>query len=107
MRVHPNIGMGQFRYYMVPAGLIAKDEVPAGWGLLWVRCEHVQVIKEAPNHPPMERNALDEIAFLCSMLRRCHVRLSSSSQYEHVADPLNQWLKLENRFKGIEENRHA
>jgi hypothetical protein len=29
-------GVGLFRYYMCPAGLISPDEVPERWGLLWV-----------------------------------------------------------------------
>jgi len=29
-------GIGLFRYYMCPAGLISPDEVPERWGLLWV-----------------------------------------------------------------------
>lgn len=29
-------GMGQFRYFICPKGLISPDEVPDGWGLLYV-----------------------------------------------------------------------
>jgi hypothetical protein len=29
-------GMGMFRYYMCPEGLIQPDELPVRWGLLWV-----------------------------------------------------------------------
>ncbi|MGO4801166.1 adenylosuccinate synthase [Pseudomonas sp. W22_MBD1_FP4] len=29
-------GMGLYRYYMCPEGLIQPEEVPARWGLLWV-----------------------------------------------------------------------
>lgn len=29
-------GMGLFRYYMCPEGLIQPDEVPERWGLIWV-----------------------------------------------------------------------
>lgn len=35
-RMRPEKGMGDFRYYCCPKGLISKDEVPAGWGLLYV-----------------------------------------------------------------------
>lgn len=42
-------GMGTYRYYLAPAGLISVDELPAGWGLIEVsergapkvRCGHV------------------------------------------------------------------
>jgi len=33
-RKHSDWGMGQYRYFMAPAGLIAFDEVPENWGLL-------------------------------------------------------------------------
>lgn len=29
-------GLGNWRYYMCPEGLILPDEIPEGWGLLWV-----------------------------------------------------------------------
>nr|WP_248287583.1 MULTISPECIES: adenylosuccinate synthase [Chromohalobacter] len=29
-------GVGNWRYFMCPEGLIAADELPPGWGLLWV-----------------------------------------------------------------------
>jgi len=29
-------GLGNWRYYMCPEGLISADETPEGWGLLWV-----------------------------------------------------------------------
>lgn len=32
----PGQGMGTWRYYMAPEGLIAVDELPAGWGLIEV-----------------------------------------------------------------------
>lgn len=30
------VGMGRYRYYMCPEGLITLNDVPHGWGLLWV-----------------------------------------------------------------------
>jgi hypothetical protein len=35
-RINPSHGIGEFRYYMCPEGLISLDELPANWGLLWV-----------------------------------------------------------------------
>ncbi|MCB8880066.1 hypothetical protein ACELLULO517_07455 [Acidisoma cellulosilytica] len=29
-------GMGRFRYFMVPEGMLSADEVPSGWGLIYV-----------------------------------------------------------------------
>lgn len=45
-RSMPELGMGSFRYYMAPAGLLTADEIPAGWGLLEVKSGRVSVIKE-------------------------------------------------------------
>lgn len=30
------LGMGTYRYYMCPEGMITLDDLPRGWGLLWV-----------------------------------------------------------------------
>jgi hypothetical protein len=35
-RVKPEKGMGDHRYYCCPKDLIKKEEVPTGWGLLYV-----------------------------------------------------------------------
>jgi len=35
-RMRPEKGMGDFRYYCCPKGLIRKEELPDGWGLLYV-----------------------------------------------------------------------
>lgn len=35
-RVNPETGMGKYRYYICPKGLINPDEVPENWGLLYV-----------------------------------------------------------------------
>jgi len=35
-RIRPEKGMGDYRYYCCPKGLIGKDELPDGWGLLYI-----------------------------------------------------------------------
>lgn len=37
------LGMGQTRYYMAPIGVIPKDELPQGWGLLEVDKKKIKV----------------------------------------------------------------
>lgn len=40
-----NGGMGNFRYFICPEGLIKENELPEGWGLLWVNSRgHIKVI---------------------------------------------------------------
>jgi hypothetical protein len=39
------LGMGTWRYYMCPEGIITLDDLPHGWGLLWVNSRgHVKVM---------------------------------------------------------------
>lgn len=35
-RLNPNSGMGDWRYYCCPKDLIKPEEIPYGWGLLYV-----------------------------------------------------------------------
>lgn len=35
-RINPDIGMGDFRFYCCPNGVITKDDLPKNWGLLYV-----------------------------------------------------------------------
>lgn len=35
-RLNPNSGMGDYRYYCCPKDLIKPEELPFGWGLLYV-----------------------------------------------------------------------
>lgn len=43
-RLNPEQGMGKFRYYMAPEGLLKIDELPEKWGLLEVNSKgHIKV----------------------------------------------------------------
>lgn len=46
-RIDPALGLGQFRYYLAPAGLIAVDELPPRWGLIEV---HGRALKVRAGH---------------------------------------------------------
>lgn len=35
-RIDPDKGMGDYRYYCCPKGMIRSDEITNGWGLLWI-----------------------------------------------------------------------
>jgi hypothetical protein len=50
-RVNPEKGMGDHRFYCCPKGLIQRDELPDGWGLLWIYPNgQVRRIKESYVH---------------------------------------------------------
>ena len=35
-RISPSSGMGRFRYYLCPKDMISREELPDGWGLLYL-----------------------------------------------------------------------
>lgn len=50
-RMQPEKGMGDFRYYCCPKGMICKEEVPTGWGLLYIYpTGQVREVKESRIH---------------------------------------------------------
>lgn len=64
----PELGMGKYRWYLAPAGVIPHDEVPANWGLLEVgKRNRIAIIRKATAQP---YDACNEIALLLSELRR-------------------------------------
>ena len=67
-RVHPWLGLGHQRYFLVPDGLVTPDEAPTKWGLIYVAGRKVKIVKEAEGFAA--RSRAGEVAFLCSMLRR-------------------------------------
>lgn len=51
-RIDPTKGMGDYRYYCCPKGMIGKDELPKGWGLLYIYPSgQVREVKES-SWPP-------------------------------------------------------
>lgn len=76
-RQNPSDGMGKYRYYCCPNGLIKIEELPEKWGLIYVN-EKGRAIRI--HKPPLgyddghERNMLAEHGFMYSALRRLHYR---------------------------------
>lgn len=64
----PHLGLGAFRSYLCPIGLIEISDLPDKWGLLYVSDDNkITVIKQ----PEMqESNHIDEINLITSILRR-------------------------------------
>lgn len=79
-RQNPERGVGTFRFYLSPPGVIRPEDLPAGWGLLYADQRRVRrIIGPEGNiwtsgsnkeffHP---RNSDAEITLLASALRRC------------------------------------
>ena len=67
-RQFPENGLGNYRSYLCPEGLIKISDLPAFWGLLWIDSEKkITVIKKAEYQ---ESDKASEIAVAMSIMRR-------------------------------------
>lgn len=94
-RKNPQLGMGTYRYYCCPKGLIKIEELPEGWGLIYVdekgkaRCWYMPMKKytnehgTAYIHPYMhEKNIKSEHGVMYSALRRLFIK----GHIKHIYD---------------------
>ncbi|OEU66205.1 MAG: hypothetical protein BA863_09185 [Desulfovibrio sp. S3730MH75] len=70
-RRNPDMGMGMYRYMMCPKGMIKPEEVPEGWGLLYVLPKTIRKVKKAETQ---KNNHKAEMTLLVSALRRVFIR---------------------------------
>jgi len=75
-RVVPEEGMGDWRFMLCPEGLIAPEELPSGWGLLYLSGQRVCSISGVPTNTewwakkPFRGEKHCESILLASALRR-------------------------------------
>ena len=83
-RAYPEEGLGDYRYYLTPHGLISVDELPEGWGLLECSGKRIKVIHQGWRFP--EKNSRAETNILLSVIRRVEIGGNHTSirvyQYE-------------------------
>jgi len=91
-RIHPEKGMGTYRFYMCPAGLIKPEDLPHNWGLIYVsldgkpRC----VVNPYCINPTgniwsggfVQKNITAEYGMMYSALRRLHIKGHIESIYD-------------------------
>lgn len=110
-RKNPDHGIGDFRYYLAPRGLIAEHDLPPQWGLieytgrgLTVTCGHVlERLKPMPDGRykrdldrwRFTKNAKVEIAFLARMLQRVG---DPEEAHERIANAERRASTLERRL---------
>ena len=93
-RANPYMGVGLFRFYMCPDGLIKPTELPEKWGLLYVK-ETGKVSKKVGPKGNVwssdnnawaftDRNKQNETALMYSALRRLHLRGVMPMIYERL-----------------------
>ena len=76
IRRDPIWGLGRYRYYLCPKGMLQAEEMPEGWGLLWAYPKQVRKIKESEYFEDTEWQAglKNEIKMLISVIRRAYLR---------------------------------
>lgn len=47
-RQRPETGMGDWRFYLTPTGLIQPRDLPPGWGLLWATTRQIRAVHGVP-----------------------------------------------------------
>jgi hypothetical protein len=96
-RLKPEKGVGCERFYLVPADMIAREELPDGWGLLELRRGRVEMLQAAAKDLRTATGFRYEMNLLLASLRRVEVRIEPQS--------ITDFLKWKNRM--AEYNRGA
>lgn len=85
-RTIPLQGMGNYRFYFTPSGLLVQKNLPEHWGLLEVKGRSVQIVRPAMYQPCNDRN--EKI-----MMASAYRRLQSEAKDQQAATP-NQSTKV-------------
>lgn len=98
-RKSPEQGMGSQRFFCCPTGLVHPDELPEGWGLVYVSETRKARIAHDPyggnvrwRKTPMEKNIKAEHGLMYSALRRLHLRGLLDTIYENRGRGNEQFL---------------
>jgi len=89
-RLKPEQGVGCERFYLVPAGLLRHEELPAGWGLLELRHNKIETIRPSAKNLRTATGFRYEMNLLLASLRRVEVRVEPQS--------ITDFLKWKNRM---------
>ena len=71
-RKHPEYGLGNFRSYLCPEGIIQEKDLPLNWGLLHILPDGTITVVKKPEY--QQSNHMEEMNLICSILRRENVK---------------------------------
>ena len=94
-RQHPEMGMGNYRFYACPTGLIKEDELPDKWGLIYVSAKGRCTVKVKPEWQESRTRA--ELGFAYSVMRRIILYHNS----EQIEDFIKKHSDYAERQKNI------
>ena len=96
-RRKPEQGVGSERFYLTPAGLLRREEMPAGWGLLEAQGRGVEMIHPSARNLRKATGFRYEMNLLLASLARVQLRIEPQT--------ITDFLKWKNRM--AEYNRGA
>ena len=101
-RKDPGMGMGDWRFYFCPPGVVTLDDLPDGWGLLYCRENKVERVFGLPRNnadwfdgKPFDGNKHAENSMLVSALRR----LQLHGHLDLIYQPLDE-IDKDTKFIG-------
>jgi hypothetical protein len=89
-RLKPKQGVGCERFYLVRAGLVRREELPASWGLLECRHNKIEITQASAKNLRTATGFRYEMNLLLASLRRVEVRVEPQS--------ITDFLKWKNRM---------
>lgn len=89
-RQKSELGVGNERFYLVPASLICPEELPPGWGLLEYRSRKVTIVRPSKKNLRSPEGFLCEMNLLLASLRRVEIRIEPQT--------ITDFLKWKNRM---------
>ncbi len=89
-RLKPEQGVGCERFYLVPAGLVRREELPQGWGWLELRRGRIEMAQASAKNLRTATGFRYEMNLLLASLRRVELRVEPQS--------ITDFLKWKNRM---------
>jgi hypothetical protein len=89
-RLEPKQGVGCERFYLVPAGVVRREDLPQGWGLLEHRHNKIEMACASAKNMRSTRGFRCEMNLLLASLRRVELRVEPQS--------ITDFLKWKNRM---------
>jgi hypothetical protein len=89
-RLKPEQGVGCERFYLAARGLVGREEIPAGWGLLEYVGGKIEMVQPSAKNLRSATGFRYEMNLLLASLRRVEVRVEPQS--------ITDFLKWKNRM---------
>jgi hypothetical protein len=97
-RQQSEVGVGSERFYLTPAHLVRRDELPTGWGLLEYEKRAVKTVQASKKNLRSQQGFSYEMNLLLASLRRVEVRIEPQT--------ITEFLKWKNRMLAYNRDQY-